>query len=168
MAKCISTMHGFENGPIVHVDVQAGQFFRGRDGLIKLVDYNRAEALLYDVKQDKYCNWINGPPAEGMFRAPEENIDAPLTEKIDVYSLGNVFYSVLTGIMVFNNVSSEEAHRRIVEGETEPIADFYYNEPNLAALAEAIEMCWTYDVEERPSIFEVVQFLEQAVKVNKR
>ncbi|KAL3793308.1 hypothetical protein HJC23_003818 [Cyclotella cryptica] len=166
MAKCIAAMHGFVDGPIAHVDVQAGQFFRGRDGKIKLVDFNRAEALLYDVKQDKYCKFVNGPPTEGMFRAPEENVDAPLTEKIDVFSLGNVFYSVLTGIMVFVNQSSSEAHQRIVDGITEPIADIYYESPSSAALAEVIEMCWTYDVEERPTIFEIVQFLEKAVKAN--
>lgn len=166
MAECIAAMHGFVDGPIAHVDVQAGQFFRGRDGKIKLVDFNRAEALLYDVKQDKYCKFVNGPPTEGMFRAPEENVDAPLTEKIDVFSLGNVFYSVLTGIMVFVNQSSSEAHQRIVDGITETIAGIYYESPSSAALAEAIEMCWTYDVEERPTIFEIVQFLEKAVKAN--
>jgi hypothetical protein len=166
MAKCIAEMHGFADGPIAHVDVQAGQFFRGRDGLIKLVDYNRAEALLYDIKADKYCKFVNGPPAEGMFRAPEENIDAPLTEKIDVFSLGNVFYSVLTGIMVHVNRGSSEAHQRIVEGITEPIADFYYDDPKTAALAEAIELCWTYDAEERPTIFEIVQFLQRALDTN--
>ncbi|KAL7506409.1 hypothetical protein ACHAXN_003692 [Cyclotella atomus] len=164
MAKCIAEMHGFADGPIAHVDVQAGQFFRGRDGLIKLVDYNRAEVLLYDIKADKYCKFVNGPPAEGMFRAPEENIDAPLTEKIDIFSLGNVFYSVLTGIMV--HVGSDEAHRRIVEGINEPIADFYYDDPITAALAEAIELCWTYDAEERPTIFEIVQFLQKAVNAD--
>lgn len=41
--------------PIAHVDVQFGQFFRGTDGLIKIIDFNRAEALLYDVEKEKYC-----------------------------------------------------------------------------------------------------------------
>ena len=167
MAKCLAEMHGYAHGPIAHVDVQAGQFFRGRDGLIKLVDFNRAEALLYDIKQDKYCKFVNGPPAEGMFRAPEENIDAPLTEKIDIFSLGNVLYSVLTGIMVHVSRSSNEAHKRIVDGITEPIADLYYEEPSTAALAEVIELCWTYDAEERPTIFEIVQLLEKAVKASR-
>ena len=168
MAKCIAEMHGYVHGPIANVDVQAGQFFRGRDGLIKLVDFNRAEPLLYDIKQNKYCKFVNGMPAEGMFRAPEENIDAPLNEKVDIYSLGNVLYSVLTGIMVYVDRGSDEAHKRIVDGKTEPIADLYYEEPSLAALAEAIELCWTYDIEERPTIFEIVEFLEKAVIANSK
>lgn len=66
MAKSLAAMHGFEDGAIAHVDVQVGQFFRGSDGFIKIVDYNRAEALLYDVKNEKYCKWTNGKPAQGV------------------------------------------------------------------------------------------------------
>lgn len=65
MAKCLAEMHGFEDGVIAHVDVQVGQFFRGRDGLIKIVDYNRAEPLLYDLQQKSYCKWTNGEPGDG-------------------------------------------------------------------------------------------------------
>lgn len=57
MAKCIAAMHGFEDGVIVNVDVQLGQFFRGRDGMIKIVDFNRAEPMLYDRETEQYCRW---------------------------------------------------------------------------------------------------------------
>ena len=66
MAKCLAAMHGYEGGPIVNVDVQVGQFFRGRDGLIKIVDFNRAEPLLYDTHNEKYCKWTNGEPTDGQ------------------------------------------------------------------------------------------------------
>lgn len=65
MAKCVAVLHGFADGSIAHVDIQTSQFFRGRDGLIKIVDYNRAESIMYDVKQGKYCKWVNGQPADG-------------------------------------------------------------------------------------------------------
>ena len=57
MAKCIAAMHGFEDGVIVNVDVQLGQFFRGRDGMVKIVDFNRAEPMLYDRETEQYCRW---------------------------------------------------------------------------------------------------------------
>ena len=65
MAKCIAAMHGLEDGAIAHADVQMGQLFRGKDGMIKIVDYNRAEPLLYDAKNEKYCRWTNGRPGGG-------------------------------------------------------------------------------------------------------
>mmetsp|Transcript_8714 Transcript_8714/g.15290 ORF Transcript_8714/g.15290 Transcript_8714/m.15290 type:complete len:368 (+) Transcript_8714:129-1232(+) len=163
MAKCIATMHGFEDGVIAHVDVQVGQFFRGRDGLIKIIDYNRAEPLLYDTKNEKYCKWKNDIPGDGIFRAPEENIDGPLTEKIDVFSLGNVFYAILTGKLVWEDYEYDERTRNIVEGIQQPIPDFYNELPSSRLLVRAIGACWTHDVEERPSIFKLVEFLEEAV-----
>lgn len=168
IAKCLAEMHGFVDGPIAHVDVQVGQFFRGRDGYIKIVDYNRAEGLLYDVGRDQYCNFRNGLPGDGTYRSPEENMDLPLNEKIDVYSLGNVMYAILTGTMVHSNRESSEAVQRILDGFTEPIADEYYQDPSTAALAEAIKMCWTYFEKQRPTIFDVVQFLDNAREKRKK
>ncbi|KAL7471086.1 hypothetical protein ACHAXS_011377 [Conticribra weissflogii] len=65
IAKCLATMHGHPDGPIAHVDVQFGQFFRGRDGMVKIIDFNRAEALLYDTEKNKYCTFSNGIPPDG-------------------------------------------------------------------------------------------------------
>ncbi|KAL9190906.1 hypothetical protein ACHAXT_000612, partial [Thalassiosira profunda] len=164
MAKCLASMHGYADGAIAHVDVQMGQFFRGRDGMLKIVDFNRAEALLYDTENEKYCQWTNGVPADGTYRAPEEQLDAPLTEKIDVYSLGNVFYSLLTGRQVWYAQDDEdEKIRRIVEGEILEIPAVYSETPSSDNLVRAIRACWTLDAEVRPSIFEVVDFLERAV-----
>eukprot|EP00571_Detonula_confervacea_P012483 CAMPEP_0172305380 /NCGR_PEP_ID=MMETSP1058-20130122/6681_1 /TAXON_ID=83371 /ORGANISM="Detonula confervacea, Strain CCMP 353" /LENGTH=697 /DNA_ID=CAMNT_0013016963 /DNA_START=1 /DNA_END=2094 /DNA_ORIENTATION=+ len=164
MAKCIAVMHGFKDGPIAHVDVQIGQFFRGRDGFIKLVDYNRAEPILYNEEKEEYCKWINGPGGDGTYRAPEENSNRPLTEKMDVYSLGNVFYSILTGKLVWDQYELEVTMERIITGDTMEIEDFYRKSTNSRTriLVRAIESCWTTDAKDRPSIFQVVDFLERA------
>ena len=65
MAKSLEAMHGYSDGAIAHGDIQVGQFFQGNDGRIKLVDYNRAEPLLYDIKNEKYCKWMNDMPPDG-------------------------------------------------------------------------------------------------------
>ena len=162
MAKCIAVLHGYKDGPIVHVDIKSDQFFRGRDGYIKMIDYNRAEALLFDTDIDVYCEWTNGRPTNGQFRSPEEAIDAGLTEKIDVYSFGNVLYSLLTGKMVWENegVDIVEMHRRIINGYTVPISKHFDTNP----LVSVIRACWTYNPDKRPSIFDVVHTLEEALR----
>ncbi len=91
---------------------------------------------------------------------------APLNEKIDVYSLGNVFYSILTGLFVNRDYSISQSHSRIRNGITEEIdvAFFESRSPAEVALVEVIQWCWTFEAEDRPSIFEVVNSLEEAVK----
>ena len=160
-------MHGYEDGVIAHVDIQLGQFFRGADGKIKLVDYNRAEPILYDVKHEKYCRESTGTPGDGLLRSPEENNNGALTEKLDVFSLGNVFYSLLTGQWIWEDYDKEDYTESIAKGITYPIPPVYNNQPALGYLVRAIEMCWTFDLDERPTIFEVVRFLEDAVARSK-
>lgn len=65
LAKGLAAMHGHSGGVIANVDVQLGQFSRGKDGLIKILDFNRAEAMLYDEIEDEYCKFENGSPPNG-------------------------------------------------------------------------------------------------------
>merc|ERR1712071_219567 len=111
------------------------------------------------MNNDKYCKWCNGQPPDGTFRAPEENVDGPLDEKIDVYSLGNVFYSILTGKLVWVDFDHEERNERIVEGYPLEIPDFYEENEASKKLVITIKACWNYEVDGRPSIFQVVEFL---------
>ncbi|KAL9190903.1 hypothetical protein ACHAXT_000609 [Thalassiosira profunda] len=168
LAKGLASMHGHSDGVIANVDVQIGQFCRGTDGLIKVLDFNRAEVMMYDETREEYCKFSNGPPPDGSFRAPEEIIDAPLSEKIDVYTLGNVFYSLLTGLLVNREYSIKESHWRITHGETEEIDVGYFESrsPPEMALVKAIQWCWTFEAEERPSIFDIVEFLAEEVRKN--
>ncbi len=97
-----------------------------------------------------------------QLRAPEEIVAAPLTEKIDVYSLGNVFFSILTGLLVNEDYTTSQAHSRIVHGMTEDIDVSYFESRSPAeyALVKIIQLCWTYDAEDRPSVFDIVALLE--------
>ena len=56
--------------------------------------------MLYTEKKGQYCCYENGPGA-GDWHAQEEFADELLNEKIDVWSFGNIIYSVLTGLFVF-------------------------------------------------------------------
>lgn len=162
ISKCLAVMHGFEGGVIAHVDLQWPQFYRGNDGFIKLIDYNRAEPLLYDPEGEEYCRFRNGKPGDGQYRAPEEVRDHPLTEKIDVFSLGNLFYALLTGRIVWEDYDYGEKHERIKRGLQQTIPEMYKKDHG--SLIQAIHSCWTYDVDERPDIFEVVALLEDALE----
>jgi len=75
-------------------------------------------------------------------------------------------YALLTGLMVFHEVEDYgEVQERVGEGEKAYI-DPRYKERSLAEakLIEIIEKCHAYYEQDRPSIFEVVKLLWQAIE----
>jgi len=100
MSESLAALHGFEGGIIVHDDVQLCQWLRTRDGKLILGDFNRAEIMEWNRHKGEYCRYNNGY-AYGNYRSPEEFDAADLNEKIDIFSLGNNFYALLTGLWPF-------------------------------------------------------------------
>ncbi len=96
-----------------------------------------------------------------QFRAPEEYKMEEQTEKIDVYSLGNAIFSILTGLYPFNDMEMKDAQKRVVDGETPSIPLEYVksNHPIDKALVQAIQMCWVYDWRDRAKASEVRNLL---------
>ena len=169
MALCIAELHGFKDGVIVHDDIQLSQFLIGSDGKLKLNDFNRAEIMLYNDKKGEYCKYKNGG-VYGNYRAPEEFSNYRLDEKIDVWSMGNNLYALLTGLWVYYEIDDDKAiHKKAIDGELSYIDPRY--ETNSFAegkIVEILKRCWVYDVKYRADIFEVVEFLEAAVEENKQ
>jgi len=60
MAKSIAELHGFQDGVIVHDDIQLSQFLIDSNGKLKLNDFNRAEVMLFDEEKGQYCRYRNG------------------------------------------------------------------------------------------------------------
>eukprot|EP00536_Pseudo-nitzschia_multiseries_P008451 jgi/Psemu1/257255/estExt_Genewise1Plus.C_2140069 len=166
MAEALADLHGYSGGVIVHQDVKLDQFYLNNNmtGVV-LNDFNRAEFMLWDEDEEEYCTYKEGFGA-GNWRAPEEYYDAYLNEKVDVFSMGNNMYSLLTGLMVFHEAESyEEVQHRVVEGE-KPYIDPRYKERSLAEakLAEIIVQCHEYYPEDRPSMFELADMLWEALE----
>ena len=95
-----------------------------------------------------------------QWRSPEEYHYDPQTEKVDVYSFGNVLYSVLTGKYPFQDKEEKEARKLIKKGNRPIISSSVRNstDPFDQAMITAIEMCWIQDPSERASARQVQQF----------
>ena len=97
-------------------------------------------------------------------------MDGPLTETIDVWSLGNNIYSLLTGLWVYpDDEDMEVMNTKILSGNLTYI-DPRYKQRSFAEgkLVEIVERIWKFNPTERPSIFDVVQFLREAVTLNNK
>eukprot|EP00978_Attheya_sp_CCMP212_P012268 scaffold30482_cov53-Attheya_sp.AAC.6 len=169
MAETLAVLHGFKDGVIVHDDVQLCQWLYTKDGKLKLNDFNRAEIRMFDSETGKYCPHWNGH-GMGNLRSPEEWRDGELDESIDVFSLGNNIYSILTGLWVYYDTKDDDAvHEKSISGEL-PYIDPRYRTRSYAEgkLVEAIELCWPYEPAERADIFKIVAFLREANEHHKK
>jgi len=160
----IADLHNFakEGVPsIAHTDITAQQFVYVEEArLYKLNDFNRARFLPVNKKTSEICTYEVGNNP-GSFRSPEEYEYVPQTEKVDVYSFGNVLYSVLTGGYPFEKEKSKKAQKRIQAGERPkiPISIRDSTDPFDQTMLKAIEMCWIQDPKKRASARQIQQFI---------
>jgi serine/threonine protein kinase/Flp pilus assembly protein TadD len=97
---CAAVHHAHQN-LVIHRDLKPGNILVSDDGLVKLLDFGIAKALLPD-------NVADGDAAQPLTRAgtraftpeyasPEQLRGEALTTASDIYSLGVVFFELLTG-----------------------------------------------------------------------
>ena len=61
MAEAVLLLHSFPGGVIVHDDIYLNQFLLTEKGKVKLNDFNRAEIMLWNEKDQEYCKYRNDP-----------------------------------------------------------------------------------------------------------
>ena len=163
-ARPLAEMHGMKEGMMLHVDVKPDQYLRGYDGIVKLIDFNRAEPLLYDEETGKHCSQNEGG-AYTVYRAPEEMKDGqPQDDKADVFNYASLIYTVLTGLWVHSGFDESQVRKDLMAG----IKPFYdkrwaYKSLGEAAILRVIDEGWNFDPEERPTMFEIIDILEEAL-----
>jgi len=157
----IQFVDGARDASIAHTDITTSQFLLF-NGSLKLNDFNRARFIAFKPKKGTPCPFTvsNNP---GKFRSPEEYDYTDETEKVDVYSLGNVFYSLLTEKWPFAEFTDEEAQAKIQNGERPVLGMENSTDPFVQVLKNTIHLSWTHDASERPSSKDLVSYLEKEI-----
>ena len=145
------------------------------DGVFKLNDFENAIIRRHD--RDDPAQTCPDPFAMSIFkmRAPEEMRiegrregwwtgeapDSLHTDKVDVYLMANVLYTVLTNRYVFEDEDKRVAHELVARGRRPSLLGAQNSpEPALRAVVRAIRMAWEDDPPRRPSAREVTDFLD--------
>lgn len=89
-----------------------------------------------------------------------------VTEAIDVYSMGNIFWKLLTNERKYDNLSTAKAQRNIIMGKepTLPNAILMSSHATDVALRKSIKMCLQRLIENRKSASEISMFLSRALE----
>jgi len=157
----------------IHNDLHEQQFLY-QDGLFKLNDFNFAKPMYVDKSTNETCtlsdftmNMFGRSLEELQTKVGYEGFTPVKPDKIDVWIMGNLLYTILTDLHVwdealrsFEDVTLATA-KRLVAGEMPRIPQHIQNsnDPALVAIKNALDMTWRYNSKERPSARSIANYL---------
>jgi serine/threonine protein kinase len=166
---------------LVHNDLNLANLVLTPDNRPVLNDFNIAILLMKHNETGETCPFASHFP-NPQWRGPEEQVNSEyesdthppiVTEKIDIYALGNVFYRLAVGASPWKRpgakkLSPEEkvdvAQLKRTNGTLPAIPDDITNSPDPAiqALLQAMYSCYQFDPLKRPTAAQVVTTLSRS------
>ncbi|CAN0104628.1 unnamed protein product, partial [Ectocarpus sp. 8 AP-2014] len=139
----------------IHLDMKPQQLLIDDAGRGKVNDFNSVHLMSADASADgKHCPILTGRPARLVpWRAPENMAGKPVTEKVDIYAMGMIYYSMISGGLPFPDVETFDEARAAHE---RPDIDPSWHK----GFVEIIQDMWHEDPDERPFARQVVQRLQ--------
>ena len=172
MARAISDLHNFNHKApaIVHADIYTNQFVAVDVGngkkRYKLNDFNRCTFLYWNSTSNAgNCPYEYGDYNAWLYRSPEEYEYGPQTEKIDVYSMGNMFFSLLMGEDPFDKEykkgGSKRAKKLVKAGKRPTLSGdlLESRDPIIKVLRKAMTRCHVHDWRKRAGSLEIAEIL---------
>ena len=164
-ASGVAALHTIDGSPVpsfIHNDLFPHQFLF-QDGRFKLNDFHVARPILADkVTGDPCPRTLFGVQVrkKRSLEQHQQVLGHPdfrpvLPDKTDVWMLGNVLYTVLTDLYLFErprNLNCTETGRELVAGRRSPYPAWVLDsaDPAIVAVRRAVDACWTHDSRERP------------------
>ena len=175
IAAGVADLHSIDGSPIpsfYHDDLDWLQYLYV-DGIFMLNDFNYAKPIYVKKNNtEEVCKltkghmgiWKNRALEEFQAKANWPDFTPFRPDTIDVWMMGNLIYTVMTDLYPFEkpqNLNRVQAGIKLVYGNrTEIPTDIREShDPSYKAMMEALDMCWTYKWEERPSARIITDYL---------
>jgi hypothetical protein len=183
VARGVAAAHGIEQqqhnntnssssnnmASLVHRDIRSTNFLI-KAGHMILHDFNCARFVTMTTFEDEEtgsssssCGFYKHEC--GHDRSPEECWGQMLSEKIDIYSMANVFYTIVTGFTPYTypeKVTLEQAGELVKYGHTPHIPLAVQENPSKAiqGILKVMKECWSYHPKDRPTAAQVARELQ--------
>jgi len=173
IANGLADVHGIGgdgNATLVHLDINPANVV-SVNGTLKLNDFNIGILRRWNVTSNTPCGFPAQYP-NPQWRSPEEaRNEQHLTEKVDVFSMGHIFFRLICGHEPWHKLEpggkppNEEINAKVMQGKLPFIPEDIRNspDPEIIAIREAMLRCYTYDPLERPSARQIAVSLQTAL-----
>jgi len=105
---CRALQYVFEKAAIVHRDVSPSNIMMTREGTVKLIDFGIA------TRSGTRDSSLSGKPA---YMAPEMVVELRADNRSDLFSLGTVFFEMLTGERLFSGQTTAQILEQVIAGQ---------------------------------------------------
>jgi serine/threonine-protein kinase len=97
-----SAMNAAHEEGVIHLDLKPGNMMVNRQGILKIMDFGLARSIASQERKrfSKASNQLMGTP---RYMAPEQFLNEELDQRTDIYSIGIILYTLLTGSPPFSN-----------------------------------------------------------------
>jgi tetratricopeptide (TPR) repeat protein len=122
--QCASALEAAHAGGVIHCDIKPENIMLTPAGQVKILDFGLAKRL--PGKQDTQSTALSGAGTSSIsgtpaYMAPEALLERPLDGRSDIFSLGVVFYEILTGKHPFLGDNFIASIDRILREEPAPL-----------------------------------------------
>src|SRR6266545_3179646 len=129
--------------PIVHRDVTPSNLIVCFNGVVKIVDFGVAKAILHEGQTH------GGVKGKMSYLAPEQLDDKPLDGRADLFQLGICLHELLTGTRLFKGDSDQQRAMAVLHQRIPPPSELMPNLPK--ELDEVVLWALERDPERRPA-----------------
>lgn len=169
IANGLADVHGIDGddtATFVHLDINPANVV-SINSTLKLNDFNIGVLRRWNVTSNEPCGIPSQYP-NPQWRSPEEaRRSLTLTEKVDVFSLGHIFFRLICGHEPWHKLepggmpSKEVLNQKVQNGilPTIPTSVMESTDPEVIAIRKAMLDCYTYEPADRPSAREIAESL---------
>jgi serine/threonine protein kinase len=168
----VHNIDGDDHASFVHLDINPANVV-SIGGTLKLNDFNIGILRRWNTTSNQPCGIPTQYP-NPQWRSPEEaRGENNLTEKVDVFSLGHIFFRIICGHEPWNKLEpgglppKAVLNEKVKNGELPTIPDevMTSKDPEVVAIRDAMMACYQYDPIQRPSAKMIVNKLSSSLSV---
>jgi len=173
IANGLADVHGIDgdgNATFVHLDVNPANVVSVNNTL-KLNDFNIGIIRQWNTTSNEACGFPTQYP-NPQWRSPEEaRNEQHLTEKVDIFSLGHIFFRLICGHEPWNKLepggkpTKNEINEKVQRGDLPFIPDHVMNsqDPEIIIIRNVMLQCYSFDPLKRPSARNIANTLDRAL-----